>query len=220
MWLEEEISLFSTQTIGIAISGVATASFAAGFVGADQALKQPVDIEVAQSFQPNLDSTAQSILWYSDNSLNHLNRQVQLAREQSRFESEVAIAPSSYSNRDINHQTDAFESYVNESSWSIFDEKAASASSRSVSPAQDALSPLNESVVSTEDPYLGAANDPLSGTPTEQAERYDPTEPVESLRRSTDYRPDYDPGPRSLKPNVVWQSSPDFVKDYIKVDVK
>lgn len=214
--------MFSTQTVGIAIAGVATASFATGFIGAEQALKQQVELEVAQPLQPNFYSTSQSILWYSDNGLNHVNRQVQLARQQSELESESAIGQSPYfdSDRHTGPQTETYESYANESSWSIFDRDTESSPARSVSPAQNPLDPTNEAAASAVNPYRGTAGDTLPETSTEQAERYYPTESSEPTTHSTDHRSDYESAPRSLKPNFVWQSSPDFVKDYIKAGAK
>ena len=204
--------MLSKRTIGIAIASVATASFATGFIGAEQALKQPDGTEIAQPLQPDLYDAAQRVLWHGDIGLNHVNRQVLLARRQS------AIAQSRYSNSSNSRMRDRIdfqESYIEES-WSISDPVADQTADSTVSdPFDSASDPSSEPYISTADSHLGATPDTLPNGSLAEPVDHEP-ESSDSATRSADHRSERAADAPSLKPDFVWQGSPGFVKDYIK----
>lgn len=204
------MSLFSKQTIGIAIASVATASFATGFVGANQALKQQAEVEIAQPLQPSLYHAAQRALWHGDIGLNHVNRQVQLARRQS------AIAQSQYSNTRPQDHAHLRAPYTGEPSWAASDRSFGAVRSHRSHLAQE---PTGDPLTTAIDPQIGATVDVLpdatmTDSSTKQMERY--TSESAEFSTATDHRlePEFDS--RSFKPDLTWPGSPEFVKDYIK----
>lgn len=208
------MSLLSKQTIGIAIASVATASFATGFIGAEHALKQPTEIEIAQSLQPTFYDTAQRALWHGDIGLSQANQQVQLAKRQS------AIAQSRYFDTRMPNQADSSASYTGESVGTIPNRSLEAMQSNQFQMAQDSTGePLN----APSDPQMDATADgaaeivPDASTldsSAEQAERY--TSESAEYSTSADYRLEPESESRYLKPDFGWSGSPEFIEDYIK----
>lgn len=195
--------MFSKYEIGIAIAGIAAASFTTGFISAEQVLDHQTKTAIAQPLQPALYNTAQLGLWQGDIGLRYVNNQVQLARQQS------AIA-----------QTQPFtshhrsSSYTDEPSWPLSHRANQSPASSASFETEDAI---GESSASISDPgsesiEATASGDALSPTSTSPIDRSHPG----SSTFSTDHHADGEPNTPSLKPDFSWPSSPAFAKNHIK----